>query len=355
MNSGPVVVTGVGVVSPVGLDAPSTAASIRARTAGLLAIPKFVAPSGAGAAGGQARGITDGRGGCDRLHALAGSALQEAIHRAEGECEDLDLAHGSLHLVLPPGDRPAYDRFETSDLDDLLDFAQCTELAKRRLVPGGHATGLEAIIEAARGLSRGDIACAIVGGLDSLLDFPALDWFDSAGRLRTDDRAVGFSPGESAAFLVLESMAEATRRGARPLARVRAWGLAQEPNPMGSSAPSRSEGLSLAVREALVAHGGLARPIGDVLCDANGERYRMREWAVVQSRALREQPHPPEVWNPVACTGDLGASTGVFLASVATIWLNRGWTEGDAVLVSTASDDTARAAMVLKRTAEIAA
>lgn len=100
------------------------------------------------------------------------------------------------------------------------------------------AGGVMAIGEAFRGLRRGAADIAIAGGYESLLDEERLESFEPSGLLylgngipaagsRPFDRdRGGFVPAEGAAFVVLEELEAARRRGARIYGEISGYGVA---------------------------------------------------------------------------------------------------------------------------------
>ncbi len=124
----------------------------------------------------------------------------------------------------------------------------------------GDVSGLLALIEAARILQRGTADVMVAGGTSSQLT--PFDWARhwAMGRLsrRQDDPAAAMRPfdasrdgevrGEGAAAVVLETAAHAQSRGARILARVLGWASACCPPPAGQPA---DPGLAHALRQAL--------------------------------------------------------------------------------------------------------
>ncbi len=347
-GSASVVVTGAGIVSPLGYDAASTTAAARGGVSRFMAIPEFATTTGAGAAGAIAKELTDGRSGTDRLLALAIPAMQEALFGAEGFCDDLDLGRADLVLGLAPVDRPSYGPFEESDLADLLEACEADPLGASVVrIHEGQTAGLRAIGAAIDRLRAGDRACCVAGAFDSLLDYPVLDALDRGGRLKTDDRAVGLLPGEAAAFIVLETAESASVRGARPLARIVSLGFAPEEAPLASGRPSRAVGLTLAVKGALDGAGPAGGRIDEIFTDLNGEPYRMREWAVAQSRVLGGNQGRGLLRHPADCFGDVGAAAGVVLVAMAITMFGRGWSAGPHALVWCSSDGGDRAALVV--------
>lgn len=82
----------------------------------------------------------------------------------------------------------------------------------------------------------------------------------------------GFSLGEGAAVLVLESEAIMRRRGVEPLAEVVDYGLTQGIGELDEAFPSDEEGQRVAMAQALERGGASPADIGFVSAGANGHR-----------------------------------------------------------------------------------
>lgn len=180
----------------------------------------------------------------------------------------------------------------------------------------GDVSGLLALIEAARILQRGTADVMVAGGTSSQctpFDF-ARHW--AMGRLsrRDDDPAAAMRPfdasrdgevrGEGAAAVVLESASHAQARGARILARVAGWASAYCPPPPDRPADF---GLTRAVRQAL-RHAGL-KP-GDIgLVSAQGSATL--EDDVREAHALADVLAATPVTAFKSYLGNLGAAAGI--------------------------------------------
>lgn len=149
------------------------------------------------------------------------------------------------------------------------------------------ATGIVAIGDGMRLLQRGEADVVLAGGSESTITPLALASFSRLGALstRNDDPARACRPfdasrdgtvvGEGAAVLVLEAAEHARRRGARILAEVVGYGLAEDgyhmtaPEPNGDGA-ARAMGLALQDAgldpsgiDCIIAHG-TGTPLNDV-------------------------------------------------------------------------------------------
>ena len=86
--------------------------------------------------------------------------------------------------------------------------------------------GAQAIDRGIDALRRGEAACAVVGGCDAKAHALGFLGLEEAGAFRSwRASGRGSAPGEGAAFLVLEDEDRARSRGARPLARIGASSL----------------------------------------------------------------------------------------------------------------------------------
>lgn len=144
----------------------------------------------------------------------------------------------------------------------------------------GSVSSMVAIVEACTKIAHGQVDLAVVGGAECPLHPVIVEHFDAAGILagrngadracRPFDRArCGTVLGEAAGALVLESETHARRRGARPLAFIRGFGLARETGSMTAPDP-RGAGVTAAVREAVAGVG--LKNIGWIKAHGTGTR-----------------------------------------------------------------------------------
>jgi 3-oxoacyl-[acyl-carrier-protein] synthase-1 len=208
----------------------------------------------------------------------------------------------------------------------------------------GRAAGLVALDGAARALLAGSVQVAVVGAVDSQIRAAALELLEGKGFLRSGSNPQGVIPGEAAAFVVLERIASAAQRGARPLAWLTSCAVFKEPS-VGSDDPNQGVGLSDALRSARHEGGIESAPL--VICDLNGDRYRAMEWGLASLRALGDIHGDMDIWHPADCTGDVGAASGLLNLAWGATALQKGYARADRVLVWGASDGRSRASAVL--------
>lgn len=346
--SQPLGVTGVGLVTPVGRDSVSASAAIRAGISRFKKMKDFVGGNGDGAVAAVAYGLTDDRSGSDRLLAMAVPAAQEALDMSEAYCRELDDASIRVILSIGPTDRPQYEEFDSEDLATLLDLTELHVLTKTvEIVRDGHAGGIVALARAVELLQLPEVTSCLIIAVDSLAEYPAMKWLDEAGRLKTDTRAEGFIPGESAAALVIERVGDANARGASILAELSGVAYAREEAGILSRKPLFADGLVQVIKKTLSSVGGKTDAI---ICDLNGEYYRMKEWALASTKLFGGVPSMPELWHPAENIGDIGAASAIVHAATAVIGGRKGYFPGPSVLVWASSDAGTRGSVVVRST-----
>ena len=358
-----VVVTGMGVVAPIGLDLAAHFEALTAgRTAAVLAgDPRFQ---------GQGPELEARVHGFDRRGAVttrmlrkllspsagyavgaAGEALDDAGLRGDAELlAECGLYVGSLSLEIDPAvfipplraaltpegkfDISLFARRGLKLLDPLflvraLPNAGACGISVEHQVLGpntnltnGTASGLEAIALAAAAVRRGEVRRAVAGGYETLLGMDSVAEHLIAGRLsrRYDSPADACRPfdrdrdgyvlGEGAAFVVVESAEAAVERGARIYAELGTFGETTDVRLVHAEDRTDGSALEHAARTALDAEGCPAVTLGAVFGDGLGtEEDDLREAGVLENLLL-DAPVPFSAATPA--TGFTGAASGVF-------------------------------------------
>ena len=314
-NSTRVVVTGMGVISPVGLNAPAAWQNVVAGQSGIRPITLFPTDGFRVKIAGEAWGFiaTDFMSAkearrADRNVQFALAAAKEALAQARlpRPLSDADanetgvlIGSGAAGIWTYTTQQAVLDAHGPQRLSPLLipmivvDSAsvQVSILAGARGPNFGLAsacsTGADAIGEAFEIIRRGDAQVMITGGTEAAVTRLGIAGFDQLGALsrRNDAPAQacrpfdaardGFVLGEGAGVLILESLAHALGRGAEPLAEVLAYAATSDAahltNP-DETAAQAARAITLALRKAGVtpdevdyvnAHG-TGTPLGDV-------------------------------------------------------------------------------------------
>lgn len=350
-----VVITGVGMRSSIGQNVIQSAAATRAGICRFSDWPPVAGPraqeTGAELVAAAVTPDLGDRDWIEKLDDLATQPLMEALWMAGfddvGDDEGGGPTRWALHLSTPSLDRPGVDP------DNAASFAEDVrertllglEIPEVQVVSTGNTGVFASITGAITSLIQGRAQMCVVGGVDSLLHTPHLAALDDDGRLKTEATPVGLTPGEGAAFVVLERAEQARSRQARALARVTPPRLAVERQSPDGKAPGRGKAASQVLRQALADAPCPPDRIHRVLTDLNGERWRFLEWAIASNPALAGMPPDWRLWHPADCFGDVGAATGAMHLCLATRAFERHYAVGDAIIIFNASDTGERGAL----------
>ncbi|HEV2208980.1 MAG TPA: beta-ketoacyl synthase N-terminal-like domain-containing protein [Verrucomicrobiae bacterium] len=344
---GALAVTGIGLVTPVGLSAPASLAALRAGISRIGDLPGFSILNAAGEpqpiTGAQVPRVPANRQGPARLARLAAQALREAAAQARLSRQQ----RCAVFLGAPaphPGRRVLpFAPVLQAEIEAVL--AGIAQPAGVRLIETGRAAGLQALRTAARELSAADsrLDAVLVGSVDSLISTLTLGSLQAQGRLREGPKSTGILPGEAAGFLVLERLETARRRGAPVAAILEAAAGATETVPLGK--PTRAVVLGKVMR-ALAPQVTVPMPL--VISDLNGERFRAFEWMFASSRTPYCHAGMRH-WRPAQGIGDAGAGASAVSSAWAVVALARGYAGTTQALVWGASDEGAREAALFKQ------
>ena len=305
----PVVITGMGIVTPLGRDLAENSAGLRAGRTAFSPVTLFdVSRQRVGTAGqvdlpdepGKAWSRMD-RG--TRLALLAARQALAAAGRAGGE---MPMVVGTSAAAMPIGEEyyqqalatTAHSSRQLRRVELYQAQRQMTDMARElgvsgpiRIISNACASGANAIGQAFHLVRSGRAEVVLAGGYDALCQlvfcgFDALQALSPSGIPRPFDAARdGLALGEGAGFVVVESAAAAKARGARVIAEILGYGAATDvhhltqPHPLGDAA--------LMTMQAACAMAGLApeqidyinsHGTGTVLNDV-AEGHAIQRWA----------------------------------------------------------------------------
>nr|WP_301334608.1 beta-ketoacyl synthase N-terminal-like domain-containing protein [Variovorax dokdonensis] len=215
--------------------------------------------------------------------------------------------------------------------------------------PQGHAAGLIGLQAAAQKLRQGQFDAFVIAGVDSYIDPDALEWLEACDQLHSAgamNNAWGFIPGEAAGavLVVREEIARDANRDA--IARILAIGAAEEVNRCKTESVCLGEGLTAALRDALVPLADGAK-VTDVYCDMNGEPYRADEYGFAGLRTKERFDSLSEFVAPADCWGDVGAAGAPLHLMLAAIAGAKGYSRGELALTWASAEAGERAAALL--------
>jgi len=346
MGQQPVYVVGVGASTPVGRDAWSSAAAVRARISGIAAHPYMIDSTGKPMHVAPARWLDGDLDGQERFEALLFPAVEQALDCLEGERSP--AIRVALALGLPAA-RPG--------LPANLELGLRSSLAARfdrrfSLVATfdlGHAAGFVGMIAAMARMEAGMFDACVVAGVESYLAPESLEWLEENDQLHgagPTNNAWGFSPGEAAGAVLLAVESAADRLEVEPGARVLSVGYGREENRIKTQTVCIGEGLTEAFRNALTGlpHGA---KVTDVFCDLNGEPYRADEFGFAALRTMEAFESPSDFVAPADCWGDVSAASAPLGIMLSTIAAGKAYANGAHAFVWASSEGGERGAALL--------
>ena len=299
-----IVITALGAISSLGLNAVQSCAAIRAGIAGFKEWEEYYCepadPSVDNLEPLICARIPLGGLSQDEVTDLAIIALKEVIETA-GFSRNMPARTG-LFLCLPPDQRGEQNTGRSQRiLPELYTQTGLEPFRETAILTSGHAGALMAMQTAAARLASGQVEYALVVGADSYLDPNILDWLDEAGRLKSEKNQDGFIPGQGAAAVLLETHPHAVGRNALILAAIAGYGQAQEEKTIDSELPSIGRGLCEAIQACCPQKQDQALPFEWVVCDLNGESYRAREWGYSIVKLPDTLNEIKTLWHPADC------------------------------------------------------
>ena len=350
----PVLVDG-GAYNGLGIDAHQSWAFWRAELSPFVESP-FVCPNGERATMCLAPALGPTLCGPTRLVELARRALVQLPE--VGREISVGVALGVSERFAPGGAEherlPALER-AMADL-----FHRRWPQASVRLLPGGHASVGQAVLQAVAALVARSVEVMIVGGVDSAHGADAVEALLAEGRLFDTQEPDRMIPGEGAAFLVLTTREQAARLGWSVRGLVEGAAHGTDPAVGREDVPRRGEGLS-AVMRAMTGQLKTRRlQLEWLVGDLTSEAWRAREWGFALYRGLApggldsagrdffQIAHDRlRVDQVPECFGDLGAATLPTAAILAMQAFMRGDPAPPRCLLLGSSPGAARGAILL--------
>ena len=336
-KSAPMAILKTGLVTSIGLTAPSSCAAIRAK----LTNPsetRFIDSAGEWIMAHQVTLEQPWRG-LAKLSKMAAMAIVEAL----AEVPKGEWVHIPLLLCVAEPDRPG----RLDGLDDRLFHDIQAELgatfAPASAIVAHGRVGVAVALAQARKLLAGGCTRVLIAATDSLLTWPTLSHYEREDRLLTARNSNGFMPGEGAGALLV-----GTGEGQAGELVCTGIGFGREAAHLDSGEPLRAEGLSLAIKAALTDAGCAMHDMDFRITDLSGEQYYFKEAALALSRTLRQRKKEFDIWHPAECTGEQGAAAGLAVVALADAACRKAFTKGPNILAHMANDAGQRAALSLQ-------
>jgi 3-oxoacyl-[acyl-carrier-protein] synthase II len=354
------VVTGIGAVTPVGLDAPSTWAALVAGRSGIGPITRFDASGLETRIAGEVRGFdaealigTKRARRSARCSQLGIAAAREAVadagldvaavaervgvvlNSAVAGVPETQLAVEALH---DGGARTVSPYFVPSTIPNMPACEVAIDLGAHGPVTASAlacASGTYALLEARRLILAGEADVVVAGGTDAGIAEAMLAGLSNMGPLsqRNDEpqRASrpfdadrdGFVFGEGAVVLVVESDAHARARGARTYGRVAGGALTSDGFHISAPEPS-GEHAARAIATALARTGTEAAELDYVCAHGTGTRANDAVETRALRRALGAHAERVPISSPKSMVGHLIGAAGALSAMVCLLAMRDG-------------------------------
>ena len=356
-----IVVTGIGIVSPIGLSADTTWESLLAGRSGVDYISSFdpepfETQIAAEVKGFEPTDFLDRKEArrMDRFVQFAAVASQEAVARAGLDLEKEEAERVSVMIGSGIGGiRTLSQEFQVlfergpSKVNPFLIPMMLGDMASGRVsillgakgpnfsAISSCATGADTIGEAAEVIRRGDADVAITGGSEAAICPIGIAGFNACSALSRrnnepqkasrpfDADRDGFVLGEGGGILVLESLEHALARGAEPLAELAGYGATADAHHVTQPAPE-GEGGARAMRIALK-RAGLTPEDVDYI-NAHGTSTPMND--KYETMAIKSVFGPEAYNTPISSTksmtGHLLGAGGALEAAICVLAISRG-------------------------------
>lgn len=341
-------IAGIGMLTPVGFDTPSSCAAIKA------GISAYTISDYRTQAGKQVTlsGIPDGvfsemdieidegefySGHLDHIIRMSIFAIKEALlnHNINKPIPFIFSLQEPHKNVTPVNTETLMANF----------VEQCKfplDHNKTHFLSAGRASGILGLELAMRYLNEQNEDYVLLGGADSYWSSSHIGLLDKDERLNVAGSTDGFVPGEAACYILLTRHPTKALNNAGNIVSLSAPGTGHESGHLGSEQPYLGEGLDQAVKQALkdYTQGNITK----IYNSMNGESHWAKEFGVISIRNKAHFSDSMQVIHPAQNYGDLGAGTGTMLIGVAAHELLK-QTQQNTHLVYASSDSAWRAAV----------
>jgi 3-oxoacyl-[acyl-carrier-protein] synthase I len=341
-------IIGVGARTPLGLNAASSAAAVRAGISAMHEHPSMIDRYGDPMIVTADVELTLEVSGVDRYISLALTAAIEAL--APLRRSICGASFPVNVLIALPEDRPgnphnlanSFIQGFGARLEKEIKIQEITCNSK------GNAGGLACFENALSLIENGKSEFCLVGGVDSYQEPEILQWLDSLEQLHSENTIWGFCPGEGAGFCLLTSHMLADRLNLNTLIDLQSASWAMESNCIKMETVCIGEGLSETFKKTL---SGLPQGcrISHTICDMNGEPYRANEYGFSLLRTASRFEEDAGFQTPADCWGDMGAASGPLFAMLAAFSSKNGYAMGPLTFLWASSEGGMRASALLNK------
>lgn len=330
-------ITGTGMVTGVGLNAPASCAAIRCAIDNFQET-RFMDNGGEWIMGCEVPFEEPWRG-KTKLIKMAAAAIQECL---EGNQQ---IAPKTTPLLLCLSEHERKGRVIDDDNQFFLDLQDELGLEfheKSRVISNGHVSVSVALKHAQSLIQELDVKHVLITATDSLLVGASLAHYEEYERLLTSNNSNGFIAGEAGAAIVIEPASA----GQEHQLLCVGLGFGVEKAHVYSEEPLRADGLTDAIRESLSDAGHGESILDFKITDISGEQYYFKEASLAFSRLDRTKRTEFDIWHPADCIGDVGSVLGLVMIAVLKSACEKAYSKGEHILAHLGNDDGKRSSMI---------
>lgn len=337
MSGFPLAITGMGMVTGVGLTAPASCAAIRCAIDNFQET-RFMDKGGEWIMGSEVPLEQPWRG-KTKLLKMAAAAIKECLDNNK------QIVPESTPLLLCLSEHERKGRVIDDDNQFFLDLQDELKLVfhgESRVIAQGHISIVTALKRARLQIQELKTKHILIAATDSLLVAPTLSHYEEHERLLTSKNSNGFIPGEAAAALVV-APSYSTQDN---VLICRGLGFGVEKAHVDSEEPLRADGLTAAIKESLIDAGCNESVLDYKITDISGEQYYFKEASLTFSRIDRTKREEFDLWHPADCIGEVGAVIGLVIVAVLKSACEKAYSKGNHILAHVGNDDGKRSSMI---------
>ncbi len=338
MSGFPLAITGAGMVTGVGLNAPASCAAIRCAIDNFQET-RFMDSGGEWIMGCEVPLEKPWRG-KTKLIKMAATAIKECLEANK------KIDPGTTPLLLCLSEHERKGRVIDDDNQFFLDLQEELQLEfheKSRVIARGHVAVAVALKHARRLIQELQLEHVLIAATDSLLVGATLAHYEEHERLLTSQNSNGFIPGEAGAALVVEPVISTQE----PQLICLGLGFGVEKAHVYSEEPLRADGLTAAIRESLEDADCEMGELDFRVTDLSGEQYYFKEASLALLRMLRKRKEKFDIWHPADCIGEVGSVLAAVMLTVMKFAFEKDYSEGNKLIAHLGNDDGKRSAMIL--------
>ena len=329
-------ILGAGMITAVGLSAPSSCAAMRARISRFVEVP-YTDRRNEPVVGAPVRQVSSTAKGSSRLVDLAAPALLECASAVPAA----ELTSVPVLLGIAGGARPAARHHPVELVDSLRARTGLSFAPERVIFADGAMAAVKALAHARMLLRERRARWCIAGGVDSFLDQRQLRWLEDNRRLKRPNEPDGVVPGEAACFILLGA---STVAGSR---RAAVTGIGAEMTTPDGPPRLRGADVVSAMRAALRDAGIRTSDVAVLITDMTGERDLGVDHALAVARTFTEFQPRLHYWHTAMSLGSVGAASTFCALAWAAESARRGYAPGAHAMCLSVSETTGKGAALV--------